>query len=523
MLRAPSSCYEEFASRWQDKGCAIVWRTLCSDTLTPVAALMRLGKDKAWTFLLESASHGGTERGRYSAIGIDPDRVWRCSGNRAVLWDFTDATPRLVPQGDDALASLRRFIEESQMDIPDGMPSILAGVFGYMGYDMAHLMERIRREDTHPQDNGLGIDDSLLMRPQRMLVFDWVEGVLFIAFLCWRRAHQTAESARLVWERANSAIDETISVVNAGQNAGQGDDAMFMVKDLKDVGGHAMETLFSNVASNMTREAFCEKVDHVKDYIHAGDIFQLVLSQRFSIDYHGTAFAFYRALRRLNPSPFLFYFHFDDMAVVGASPELLVRLHRSVVTIRPVAGTRPRGANVAEDERLRRELEHDPKECAEHLMLLDLGRNDVGRVAEGGSVSVTERMVVEKYSHVMHIVSNVEGRCLPHCHALDVLMAGFPAGTLSGAPKIRAMEIIDMMEPCMRGLYGGGVGYFSANGDLDSCIALRTAIIKDGKLYIQAGGGIVADSLAPNEYEETRNKARALLHAARESVLFEEP
>lgn len=272
--------------------------------------------------------------------------------------------------------------------------------------------------------------------------------------------------------------------------------------------------------SNMTRDEYREMVLKAKEHIFAGDIFQVVPSQRFSLPFRQPPFSLYRALRRLNPSPFLFYFDFDEFTIVGSSPEILVRVRDDTITIRPIAGTRKRGATLAEDEALAADLKADPKECAEHLMLLDLGRNDVGRFAEIGSVKVTEQMVIEYYSHVIHLVSNVEGKLKPEHDALDALIGGFPAGTVSGAPKVRAMEIIDDLEPHRRGVYGGGIGYFAANGAMDTCIALRTGVIKDGTLYVQAGGGIVADSDPEAEYQETVNKASALIRAAQEASRF---
>jgi anthranilate synthase component 1 len=274
------------------------------------------------------------------------------------------------------------------------------------------------------------------------------------------------------------------------------------------------------VVSNVSRERYHEMVEQAKEYIRAGDIFQVVPSQRFELPFSLPPFALYRALRRLNPSPFLFFLDLDGYALVGSSPEILVRLRDGKVTVRPIAGTRRRGANKAEDEALAKDMLSDPKELAEHLMLLDLGRNDVGRVAQIGTVRVTEKMIVEYYSHVMHIVSNVEGMIRPDRDALDALLAGFPAGTVSGAPKVRAMEIIEELEPERRGFYAGAVGYFGADGTMDSCIALRTALIKDGRMYLQAGGGVVADSDPEGEYQESCNKARALIRAAEEAVRF---
>ena len=501
--------YESFARGWNSGHSQVVWRRLYADTLTPVSAMLRLGIDCPWTFLLESVGRGGTERGRYSAIGMAPDKVWRCRGKSAEIRDVTQGDS-FVAQKEGALQSLRTFIEGAQMTLPAGLPPMLSGVFGYLGYDCVHLMDRIRRQDnTTSRDNGLGLYDGIFMRPTMMVIFDWVEGVVIVARTCWQKSSLNAHEA---WLAAEKHLDDTMTRLR------QKEQDLAALKAWQPLD---RQDLFADVASNMSRDAHKERVRQAKKYIAEGDIFQVVLSQRFSVDYQGSAFACYRALRRLNPSPFLFYFFFDDWAAVGASPELLVRLRDGVVTIRPIAGTRPRGDTIEADRLLQEELLQDPKECAEHLMLLDLGRNDVGRVASTGSVRVTEKMIVENYSHVMHIVSNVEGACDAKHKALDALIAGFPAGTLSGAPKLRAIEIIDELEPCARGLYAGAVGYFSCAGDLDSCIALRTAVIKDKTLYVQAGGGIVADSDADTEYEETRNKARALLQAAYEAPFFE--
>ncbi|MBC6444113.1 MAG: anthranilate synthase component I [Alphaproteobacteria bacterium GM202ARS2] len=510
-VRPPT--YESFSRGWDEGHSQVVWRRLYADTLTPVSALLRLGTDCPWTFLLESVGRGGTERGRYSAIGMAPDKVWRCRGNRAEIRAGTPEHP-FVAEEKGALESLRAFIDDAQMALPTGLPPMLAGVFGYLGYDCVHLMDRIRTETTTAsKDNRLGLYDGIFMRPTMMVIFDWVAGVVLVAYTCWqRRDTATKISAQQAWEQAEKHLDELMARLRKKE---QDHAALKAWQPLE------RDDLFAHVASNMSRDDYASRVRQAKKYIVDGDIFQVVLSQRFSVDYEGSAFACYRALRRLNPSPFLFYFFFDDWAAVGASPELLVRLREGVVTIRPIAGTRPRGDSPEADRSLRDELLRDPKECAEHLMLLDLGRNDVGRVARKGSVRVTEKMIVENYSHVMHIVSNVEGVCGDHQGALDALIAGFPAGTLSGAPKLRAIEIIDQLEPCARGLYAGAVGYFSCTGDLDSCIALRTAVIKDKTLYVQAGGGIVADSDADTEYEETRNKARALLQAAYEASFFE--
>ena len=373
-----------------------------------------------------------------------------------------------------------------------------AGLFGFMGYDMVRLMERL--PDANP--DRLGIPDAVFMRPTVMAVFDNIGDRVVIVTPVWPSAGPRA--ARGLRSRARAA-----------RRRGRG-------LRPRPAAPHRLARRATPPVpvSNVTREQYHAMVERAKAYILAGDIFQVVPSQRFTVPFELPPFSLYRALRRLNPSPFLFYLDFDDFALVGSSPEILVRLQDGMVTIRPLAGTRPRGATRDEDARLAADLLADPKELAEHLMLLDLGRNDVGRVAEIGTMRVTEKMVVEYYSHVMHIVSNVEGRIRPDADALDALIAGFPAGTVSGAPKVRAMQIIDELEPERRGFYAGAVGYFGADGNMDTCIALRTALVKDGKMYVQAGGGVVADSDPETEYQESRNKARALIRAAEEAVQF---
>ncbi len=475
----------------------VVWTSLVADLETPVSAFLKLAENRPYSFLLESVE-GGATRGRYSIIGLRPDLVWRCFGERAEInREALRARDRFLPEELPALASLRRLIGATRIALPPELPPMAAGLFGHMGYDMVRLMERL--PDLNP--DRLGLPDAVFVRPTLIAVFDNILDRVTLVTPVWPRPDLTARAALdLAAERLADAI-----------------------ADFQRSLGHGTLRMASpppQPRSNVTREQYHEMVRRAKDYIMAGDIFQVVPSQRFTIPFTLPPFALYRALRRLNPSPFLFFLDLDGHALVGSSPEILVRVRDGKVTIRPIAGTRKRGATRAEDEALARDLLADPKEIAEHIMLLDLGRNDVGRVAEIGSVRVTERMIVEYYSHVMHIVSNVEGRLRSDCDALDALIAGFPAGTVTGAPKIRAMEIIEELEPERRGFYAGAVGYFAADGGMDTCIALRTALVRGEEMFVQAGGGVVADSDPEAEFQESCNKARALIRAAEEAVSF---
>ncbi|TLU73895.1 anthranilate synthase component I [Lichenicoccus roseus] len=458
-----------------------------ADLLTPVAAFLkltgRLPGAARNAFLLESIE-GGAARGRYSVIGLLPDVVWRCDHGRVAVAAGTGAG--FVETGEAPLASLRALIDANRMQLPDGMPPMTAGLFGYVGYDMVRQMEHL---PDAPHDD-LGLPEAVLLRPSLFAIFDNVRDELTLAAPL--RDGATVEQGEALLERARIAL--ALPVPHPPVAPG---------------GAAAAEP-----TSNFTRDAFEDVVRRIQEYIAAGDVFQAVPSQRFSTPFAPPAIALYRALRRINPSPFLFLLDFEGFSLVGSSPEVLVRLRDGTVTVRPLAGTRPRGADPAEDRRLAAELLADPKERAEHLMLIDLGRNDVGRVAEIGSVRVTESFAIERFSHVMHISSTVQGRLKPGLTALDALVAGFPAGTLTGAPKIRAMEIIDEMEPTRRGPYAGCIGYFGADGTMDTCIGLRMAVLQGGVMHVQAGCGVVADSVPAAEYEETRQKARALLRAA---------
>jgi len=489
-----------FATTYARSAPQVVWTTLVADLETPVSAFLKIGADKPLSFLLESVE-GGAARGRYSIIGLDPDAVWRARGGVAEInrGARDDGGGAFVPCGEPPLAALRAFIAESRFALPDALPPMAAGVFGYLGYDMVRLMEELPPANPDP----IGIADAILVRPTVIAVFDTVKDTLTLVTPVRPVAGVTADAARA------GAVGRLTAVRNA------------LDKPLvREPSGAAAAEPGEPPVSNTAPGEYRAMVARARDYIAAGDIFQVVLAQRFEAPFALPPFALYRALRRVNPAPFLFFLDYAGFAVVGSSPEILVRQRGDTVTIRPIAGTRPRGRTPHEDKALEEELLGDPKERAEHLMLLDLGRNDVGRVAAVGTVSVTDQFFIERYSQVMHIVSNVEGRLAPGCDSLDALAAGFPAGTVSGAPKVRAMEIIDELEKEKRGLYAGCVGYFSAGGDMDSCIVLRTALLKDGRMYVQAGAGIVADSDPDSEQRECINKARALFRAAEEATRF---
>jgi anthranilate synthase component 1 len=491
--------FECFARLYDAGKPQVVHTSLIADLETPVSAMLKLADGRPNSFLLESVE-GGSIRGRYSFIGLKPDLIWRCRGdnaevNRKARYD-ADA---FEPCAGGAMDSLRAILDESAIDLPKGMPPMSAGLVGYMSYDMVRLMEKL--PDENPK--FIEVPDGLFMRPTVIAVFDTIEDMVTV----------------ITPTRPEIGVDAATAFRQAQERLAD------IVGDFERSLPYRRETFADSSElpaprSNMTKSQFHAMIEKAKNYILAGDIFQAVLSQRFEVPFSLPPFALYRSLRRLNPSPFLFYLDFGGFSIVGSSPEILVRLRDGKVTIRPIAGTRPRGKDAGEDKALAEDLLADPKELAEHLMLLDLGRNDVGRVAKIGTVEVTEQMGVEYYSHVMHIVSNVEGEISPDYDALQALAAGFPAGTVSGAPKVRAMEIIDELESDRRGIYAGCIGYFGANGDMDTCIALRTAVVKDGKMYVQAGGGIVYDSDPESEFQESCNKARALLRAAEEAVRF---
>lgn len=494
-----SPSFEEFAAGWAAGRNQLVYSRLAADLDTPVSLMLKLAEARPDSFILESVT-GGEVRGRYSVVGMKPDLIWQCHGQRARLnREARFDADAWVDAGDAPLDSLRALIAESRVDMPADLPPIAAGLFGYLGYDMVRLVERLPQTNPDP----LGLPDAVLMRPSVVAVLDGVKGEVTVVAPAWVAS---GLSARAAYAQAAERVMDAVRDLDrqpAGETRSLGDQAPV-----------------GEPVSNFSKPDYLAAVERAKDYIRAGDIFQVVPSQRWAQPFALPPFALYRSLRRTNPSPFLFFFNFGGFQVVGASPEILVRLRDGEVTIRPIAGTRPRGATPEEDRALEADLLADEKERAEHLMLLDLGRNDVGRVARIGTVRPTEEFVIERYSHVMHIVSNVVGELREGEDALSALLAGLPAGTVSGAPKVRAMEIIEELEPEKRGVYGGGVGYFAGNGEMDFCIALRTAVLKDETLYIQAGGGIVYDSDPESEWQETVNKARALRRAAADAGLF---
>ncbi|MEJ2624818.1 MAG: anthranilate synthase component I [Pseudolabrys sp.] len=488
-----------FAERYQRGEPQVVWTTLVADLETPVSAFLKLGGGKPMSFLFESVE-GGAVRGRYSFIGLDPDLIWRANGTTAHINRNARGKPDdFAPCPEPPLQALHKLIVESRIALPENLPPMAAGVFGYLGYDTVRLIEEL----PEPNPDPIGIPDAVLVRPTVVAIFDSVLDTLTV----------------VTPVRPDKAINAKAALARAMERLSAIIDALDQPLD-KSIADSDEGPLEVPTQSNTTPDEYKAMVARAKEYIAAGDAFQIVLAQRFEAPFTLPPFSLYRALRRTNPSPFLYFLDFGDFAISGSSPEILVRVRDDVVTIRPIAGTRPRGASPHEDKALEEELLADPKECAEHLMLLDLGRNDVGRVARIGTVDVTDRFFVERYSHVMHIVSNVEGKLDDKYDALDALAAGFPAGTVSGAPKVRAMEIIDELEKEKRGLYAGCVGYFSAAGEMDTCIVLRTALVKDGKMYVQAGAGIVADSNPESEQQECINKAKALFRAAEEARRF---
>jgi anthranilate synthase component 1 len=494
-----SPSFKEFEQAYTAGKNQVVYQRLVADLDTPVSLMLKLAQAREDSFVLESVT-GGEVRGRYSAIGMKPDVIWKCNGatssiNRQASFD----RDRFEPQSGDALTNLRALIEESLIDLPDDLPPLAAGLFGYLGYDMIRLVEHL--PDVNP--DPIGTPDAVLMRPGVVVVVDGVKGEITVVSPAW---HSDSLSARAAYAQAGERVMNAIHDLDRP--------VAHETRDLAQA-GDAPEPV-----SNTSKERYFEMVETAKEYIRQGDIFQVVPSQRWSCKFDLPPFALYRALRRTNPSPYMFFFNFGGFQVIGASPEILVQVKGDKVTIRPIAGTRPRGKTPEQDLAFEKDLLSDPKELAEHLMLLDLGRNDVGRVAKIGTVTPTEQFIIERYSHVMHIVSNVEGVLSDDHDALSALLAGLPAGTVSGAPKVRAMEVIDELESEKRGVYGGGVGYFSANGDMDICIALRTAVTKKETLYIQAGGGVVFDSDPEAEFQETVNKSNALRQAARDAALF---
>jgi anthranilate synthase component 1 len=504
--------FEAFRSTYDGGAPQVVWTRLIDDLETPVSAFLKIGHGKPYAFLFESVE-GGAFRARYSIITLNPDLVWRCRGDQAEVAVGDDiGAGRFTPQPGAALDSLRDLLAESRIELPAGLPPMAGGVFGAIGYDMIRLVERLPGINPDPLD----LPDGVLTRPSIVAIFDAIAQEIVLVTAVRPASGVTPQDAYAAAQARLQAVVQDFS------------------KPTPPLRGDA-EPEPDRFTTPVDRESFRNIVEKAKDYVRAGDIFQVVPSHRLRAPFPHDPFALYRSLRRTNPSPFLFFLNFGDFHLAGSSPEILVRLRDGKITIRPLAGTRRRGATPEEDRALEQELIADPKERAEHLMLLDLGRNDVGRVAmlkQAGAneppkvgraprVRVTASFFVERYSHVMHLVSNVEGDAPEGLDPVDVVMAALPAGTLSGAPKVRAMEIIDELEIEKRGVaYAGAVGYFGCDGSVDTCIVLRTALFKDGMMYVQAGAGVVADSNPDAEYDETLQKAQALRAAAVESWRF---
>ena len=495
--------YKIFEQNYRRQKNQLVFKSLPADLDTAVSLMLKLASQDHNNFLLESVT-GGELRGRYSIIGMKPDLIWECHGKTSKICRKTSQLgDNFVKQKDEPLSVLRSLIEESKIDLPEDLPQMSAGLFGFLGYDMIRLVENLPNKNI----DKLELPDAVLIRPTITLIIDGVKSEIILTSAVWCSNNNLDKiTARQAYDEAYENIENVI---------------VEMKKQLGFIENPILRTKKTpKPKSNVTKDYYIKVIKQAKKYIFDGEIFQVVPSQRWSVPFHLPPFSLYRALRRTNPSPYMFYFNFGDYQIVGASPEILVRVKDKKVTIRPIAGTRPRGGTQEKDKVLEDDLLSDNKELAEHLMLLDLGRNDVSKVCKTGTVKPTESFVIEKYSHVMHIVSNVEGELEDDQDPLSALLSGLPAGTVSGAPKVRAMEIIDELETEKRGIYGGGIGYFGANGEMDICIALRTGIIKDGNLYIQAGGGIVYDSDPDDEFQETVNKSKALLKASEEAINF---
>ena len=469
----------------------LVYTRLAADLDTPVSLMLKLTQAQKNSFMLESVT-GGDVKGRYSIIGMNPDLIWRCDGKTASInRSALNNSETFIEQSEDPLTSLRIVLGETAINLPHDLPPMAAGLFGYLGYDMIRLVEHL--PNINP--DKLDLPDAIMMRPSVIIIVDGVKDELTIVSPVWNTGKQ---DAKFEYSKAKKRVSNALMNLNRPLSRNTQLNA---------------DQKIGEPVSNVSKDQYLKMVENAKTYIKSGDIFQVVPSQRWTLDFPLPPFSLYRALRRTNPSPYMFFFNFGEFQVTGASPEILVRVKGDEVTIRPIAGTRPRGKTPEQDKALELDLLADKKELAEHLMLLDLGRNDVGRVAKIGTINPNEKFIIERYSHVMHIVSNVIGTLSADNDALSALLAGLPAGTVSGAPKVRAMEVIDELEIEKRGVYGGGVGYFSSNGDMDICIALRTAVTKSDKLYIQAGGGVVYDSDPESEFQETISKSKAL-HAA---------
>jgi anthranilate synthase component 1 len=463
-----------------------VFREMTADTETPITLFKKVARGPE-AFLLESVE-GGERWGRYSFIGHRSRLVIRARGGEI---EFSSGNHQYTKSEAQPLTFLKKLMEDYRAVAVTGLPRFFGGLVGYLSYDMVRFFERL----PHPKPDDIGMPDAAFMMPEQVIIYDNLTQTIKVVVNCYVPDNVNGNDA---YDQAVGQIKETEKLIQVS------------VQPQPRPRGPKQDL---TMTANMDRRRFEDIVSQAKQYIEQGEAIQVVLSQRFHTDLRVEPFEIYRALRRVNPSPYMFYLQINDEIIVGASPEVLVRLEDGRVALRPIAGTRPRGKDVEEDQRLEDELSADPKERAEHVMLVDLGRNDVGRVAAVGTVEVKDLMVVERYSHVMHLVSHVEGDLAPGLDMFDVLRASFPAGTVSGAPKVRAMEIINELEPTRRGLYAGAVGYFGFSGNMDFCIAIRTLLVRDGRVYLQVGAGIVADSDPALEYEETVNKGKALVKA----------
>ncbi|MBD1147679.1 anthranilate synthase component I [Pelagibacterales bacterium SAG-MED31] len=484
---------KNFIAGLQNNKPQLLTKNLIGDVETPISCLLKIKKNQKYSFLLESVE-GGSLRGRYSLLGCDPDLVWKVENNSAsIKYNYENYKYKISDQPIESLKNLIEFskFDKGKIDVP--YPILV----GYLGYPMIKYMEKILLKN---KDN-INIPDSVLIRPKIVSVFDNIKDTITVMTVVYPSEKKDYENA---YNDAQELLELKVSQLK--ENLIQKPASKIKSK-LKFV-------------SNYSKEEYFYIISKAKEYIKNGDIFQVVTSQRFETKYDLEAVSLYRSLRRLNPSPYLVNLNFGEIGLVASSPELLVQLRNKKITIRPIAGTRKRGINANEDLELSKDLLNDQKELAEHLMLLDLGRNDVGRVAKNKTVKVTEKMIIEYYSHVMHIVSNVEGSIDDKYDAVDALKAGFPAGTVSGAPKIRAMQIIEELENLNRSFYAGCMGYFDSSGDMDTCISLRCGLVQNGKLHIQAGGGVVYDSNPEDEYQETINKASAIMAAAEDSYKY---
>lgn len=491
--------FNNFKNIYDSNVAQAVWTTISGDLETPVSATIKLSTENKFISLLESVE-GGETRARYSFISLSPDIIWRCNGKKSEINQNPKKNPNLFSSiKGHPIETLRNLIQDSKFEMPSDIPPMSSSMVGYLGYDTIRLIEDI--PDSNP--DTIGIPEGIFFRPTVTIVFDSAVDKIFIV----NTVRPNKVNAQDTYKKCTETLDGILKTLNTPINLNHRDNDIKQKDSITPI-------------SNVGKDGYYEMVKKAKEYILEGDAFQIVVSQRLKLPFTNPPFSLYRSLRQVNPSPFLFYLSFPDFSIIGSSPEILVRVRNGKITIRPIAGTRPRGKDKKEDKKFADELINDKKEIAEHLMLLDLGRHDVGKFAKVGSVNVTEKMIIEYYSHVMHIVSNVEGLLDERSDPLDALTAGFPAGTVSGAPKVRAMEIIDELENEKRSFYAGAIGYIAANGDIDTCIALRTALVKDNELIVQAGGGIVADSDPEMEFQESNNKAGAIIEAAKQSVNY---